>query len=53
MRKKHKKEPVEPFFEAMIFMVLKDYDSLLSYEAKTHAAGHDTMNAPKSKDQTI
>ena len=51
--KKHKKELVEPFFEAMIFMVLKDYDSLLSYEAKIHAAGHDTMNAPKNKDQTI
>ena len=43
---KHKKELVEPFFEAMIFMVLKDYDSLLSYEAMIHAAGHDTMNAP-------
>ena len=36
----------EPFFEATIFMVLKDYNNLLSYESMIHAAGHDTMNRP-------
>ena len=40
------KDLVEPFFEARIFMVLNDYNSLLSYEAKLQAAGHDTMNCP-------
>ena len=40
------KDLIQPFFEAKIFMVVKDYNSLLSYEAKLHAAGHDTMNCP-------
>ena len=44
--KKKKISLTEPFFEATIFMVLKDYNSLLSYEAMLHAAGHDTMNRP-------
>ena len=47
--KKHKKELIEPFFRARIFMVLKDKDSLLSYEAMLHNAGHDTMNRPGVK----
>ena len=47
--KKHKKDLIEPFFKARIFMVLKDKDSLLSYEAMLHNAGHDTMNKPGIK----
>jgi hypothetical protein len=46
--KKNNKPLVEPFFEARVFMVLKDYNNLLDYEAKLHAAGHDTMNCPNS-----
>ena len=38
----------EPFFKARIFMVLKDYNNLLDYEGKLHAAGHDTMNCPNT-----
>ena len=44
--KTHNEELIEPFFEARIFMVLKDYNNLLDYEAKLHAQGHDTMNRP-------
>ena len=44
--KKKKMSLTEPFFEATIFMVLKDYNNLLSYESMIHAAGHDTMNRP-------
>ena len=32
------KDLIEPFFEARIFMVLKDYKRLFSYEAKLQAA---------------
>ena len=46
-------ELVEPFFELRIFMVLRDYESLLSYEAKIHRAGHDTMNRPTTTPMTL
>ena len=37
------KELLEPFFELRVFMVLKDYNRLLDYEAKLHAKGYDNM----------
>jgi hypothetical protein len=38
---------MEPFFHLRIMMVLNDYDSMLSYEAKLQSLGHDTMNRPR------
>ena len=39
-------EDFQPFFIFHIMMVIRDYDRLLSYEAKLHTQRHDTLNRP-------
>ena len=50
---KHKKDLIEPFFELRVFFVLKRFSQLLDYENMIHEAGHDTMNNPKRKYDTV
>ena len=42
--KNNRIEMSEPFFDLNVFMILKDYNKLLDYEAKLHSQEHDTMN---------
>ena len=41
---KKERNAKEPFFNLHILLACNDYNKLLSYEAKFHALGMDTMN---------